>query len=196
MLLRINSFITALLLAIAFTGSVNATSLVHNTSLCLLEVAFESEVQKKQQTINLNNNVKMSIANLMATQSVPGARMATNVGCQKLDGASYTGSKQEWVKFFNSAVSGMVKEKYQKVSFTLVGDTEKVYRPVAKANFITKEYIIRGAIKDNQQVIMNLAILDKPNNTLYTFSVSGSALVETEIAKEFQRLLASLEPLK
>jgi hypothetical protein len=195
MLLGKNLAITVFLLALLFTYSVSAVQVIYNNPLCLLEVEFESEPQKKQQIINLNANVKMSIWNRLAIQNHEYAKIATNTGCQKLVGASYTGSAQEWAKFFDSAVSGLVKANYQDVTFTLVGDTEKVYSPENGSKFLTKEYTFIAKIKDNKQVIRNLAILDKLNNTLYTFSVSGSIRVEAEIAKEFERLVASLKPI-
>jgi len=185
--------LTSILLA---TSSANAAKFIYTNQLCLLGLTFESKPQSKTQTINLSADVKITIANILATKSQKGSNIATNTSCQQLFGANYTGDKQEWANFFNSASSGLVNANYQNIQLTLVGETEKVYKPKKATNFLTKEYTFTAAINNNEQLIKNLAILDKANNFLYTFSVSGNIAAKTEINKEFERLLASLEQIK
>lgn len=176
---------------ILFTTNALAEDTTFNEQLCGLTLNFESEPARKQQIINMNAQVSMTITNSISIKKSLAAQIATNTTCQQLTGASYTGSQQEWSKFFDSAFSGLVKANYQDLKFTLVGENEKAY--TLKNSLMTKEYILTGKIKNNKQIIKNLALLDKENSRMYTFSVSGNEMVAAEIDKEFKRLVSSIK---
>jgi len=173
------------------TTNALAEDTTFNEQLCGLTINFESEPARKQQIINMSAQVSMTITNSTLIKKDLAAQIATNTTCQQLAGASYTGSQQEWAKFFDSAFSGLVKANYQDLKFTLVGENEKAY--TLKNNLVTKEYVLTGEIKNNKQIIKNLALLDKDKNRMYTFSVSGNEIVAAEIDKEFKRLVSSIK---
>ena len=69
----------------------------------------------------------------------------------------------------------------------------KVFTRHLLNDFVVKEYIFTADADGNKQIIKNLALLDKANNSVYTFSVSGNEIVEAEISEEFTRLVASIK---
>jgi hypothetical protein len=163
----------------------------HN--LCGLTVSFENQPKIKQQTLKLAETVTMEITNALALNDSYGAIIATNISCQQLAGASYTGSAAEWAKFFNSANQGLVNASYKDIEFTLLGTDDTIANRSLASAFTAKEYDYTATIDTNKQLIKNLALLDTANNTLYTLSVSGSSTIESNVRLEFERLLASIK---
>lgn len=196
MLLKYKALIFALVLILVSAQNVFATEKVFNEQVCSMFVAFDKKPQIKQQTVNVNANIQLKLSNVVSVNSDLAARIATNVSCQTLTGASYTGSKEEWLGFFDSAIKGLRKANYKELEFTLVGSEDKVYNDEKAQGYISKEYTYIGTIDDNKQIIKNLALLDKSANTLYTFSVSGNVMVKDEVTKEFFRLVASIKQPK
>lgn len=168
----------------------------YNEQLCNVALAFTKKPKVKQQTLKLNATVTMVFTNGVAINNSFSAKLASNVTCQQLTGAIYTGSETEWANFFNSANQGLLKANYKQITFTLVGEDEKNFHVDLDTNFIAKEYDYTGTIDGNKQLIKNLALLDKSKNTLYTFSVSGNEIIESNIRLEFERLLASIKVVK
>lgn len=168
----------------------------YNEQLCNVALAFTKKPKVKQQTLKLNATVTMVFTNALAINNNFSAKLASNVTCQQLTGANYTGSEAEWIKFFNSASQGLLKANYKQLTFTLVGENDKNFQIDLGKNFIAKEYDYTGTIDGNKQLIKNLALLDKSKNTLYTFSVSGNELIESNVRLEFERLLASIKVVK
>jgi hypothetical protein len=109
--------------------------------------------------------------------------------CQLLSGANYTGSREEWQNFIDSANKAMVQKKFENITLTMVGDDEKVY----KGSFDSKEYIYRAKTPIGTQHFYNLAVLDIDNNAMHTLSVSGDESVSDAVAKEYQRLVGSFK---
>jgi hypothetical protein len=181
---------------------VSAEEVAITEKICLLNVDFEKKPRTRKQALNLSATVQMAITNKIAVNKSFKAPIATNVSCQQLMGASYTGSKAEWAKFFDSALTGLVKSGAKALEFTFVGDNEMVFNGLPTeliqskelvSSLIAKEYTFTGNVGGNKQVIRNLALLDKKNNTLYTFSVSGNEQVSSETAQEFTRLVKSIK---
>jgi hypothetical protein len=135
----------------------------------------------------------MQLSNTVAIKEIKSARIASNITCQQLTGASYTGSNEEWAKFFDSAFQGLHKAKFKNIQFTLAGEDDKVFDTILANDYAVKEYVLTGDADGNKQVFKNLALLDKANNTVYTFSVSGNIAVEAEIIEEFNRLVGSIK---
>jgi hypothetical protein len=170
-----------------------ANQATYKQPLCDLVFDFSDKPKIKQQTLKLNATVTMVFTNALALKDGLAARIATNVTCQQLTGTSYTGSDAEWGKFFNSASQGLVKAGYTGLEFTLVGSADEIFQSPLAKQFMAKEYSYTGTIGTNKQLINNLALLDKTTNTLYTFSVSGNVMVESNVRLEFERLLASIK---
>ncbi|MCP4990437.1 MAG: hypothetical protein GY928_31690 [Colwellia sp.] len=185
----------AFMLASVATNKAIANQETYNQALCALVLNFSDKPKKKQQTLKLNATVSMALTNAIALNNSYAARIATNVSCQQLTGASYTGSHVEWAKFFDSATQGLIKASYKELEFTLVGSDEINFKSALAQEFVAKEYDYIGTIGNNKQLIKNLALLDKKNNTLYTFSVSGNVMVESNVKLEFERLLASIKKI-
>ena len=180
---------------IAYASTINSVAVER---VCKLQIDFETKPRTKKQAINLSSTMQMAITNKVAINKSLKASVATNVTCQQLMGASYTGSEAEWAKFFDSALSGLVKSGFKELAFTLVGENDQVFNTNLTTStnsiqpLIAKEYTFMGDIGGNKQVIRNLALLDKEYNILYTLSVSGNERVTTEIGQEFSRLVTSI----
>ncbi len=157
---------------------------------CAVEIEFSSMPTKKQQQVKVSEGINLVMVQLLAEKSMQGAKIASNFICQKMLGAQYTGSAQEWQKFINSAVSALEKSGYSDVQFIPVTPKNKLY----KTELMSIEYKLLATISGNKQVIQNLAVLDKVKNTVYTISVSGNEKVEREVFKEFSNLANSFSP--
>lgn len=185
-----------LILSSTLSTKANASTALYNETICALSLALEHKPQTKQQTIQLSTTVQMKLTSAVAVDYSMAAIIATNVGCQQLYGASYSGSSAEWAKFFNSATSGLVNAKYKNIQFTLVGDKDKIFTSELAQRYMVKEYLFTAEVGGNKQIIQNLALLDKSNNTLYTFSVSGNEILDSNVRLEFERLLKSIKNSK
>ncbi len=177
----------------ALSNIVSAEQAAFTEQVCLLSMELDTKPKNKSQTLNFDDNIKMQLTNTVATKSHKSAIIASNITCQQLTGASYTGSNEEWAKFFDSAFQGMLKANFTDIQFTLVGEEDKSFHSAIANDFIVKEYIFTADAGGNKQIIKNLALLDKANNSVYTFSVSGNDMVEAEISQEFSRLVASIK---
>jgi hypothetical protein len=181
------------MVALLSPNKVYANNTGYSEQLCDLLLDFSDEPKIKLKTLKLNKTVTMVLTNAVAFNDGLAAIVASNVTCQQLTGASYTGSEAEWAKFFNSASQGLIKASYKELEFTLVGADDNIFESALADGFMAKEYDYKGTIGNNTQLIKNLALLDKHNNTLYTFSVSGNVMVESNVRLEFERLLASIK---
>jgi len=160
-----------------------------SASECDLKVDFVTNAKEKQQVIPASKDVSIHIKQMLAVQSKDGVKIASNAICQKLSGANYTGSEQEWQSFISSAVNGLLKAKYKDLQITMVGGGDKVYQ----GKLAHKEYIFTGSVPGNKQYIYNLAVLDKSENTVYTLSVSGNESAIEKVQSEFSRLVDSFK---
>ncbi len=154
---------------------------------CNAKVTFLTEAKTRSQVLQLAEGVSLELKQSVASQAEEGAKIASNVICQLLNGASYTGSSQEWQNFIDSANKAMVQKKFEEVTLTMVGDSERVY----KGTLDSKEYIYTAKTPNGKQYIYNLAVLDIANNAMYTLSVSGHESVNAAVATEYRRLVKS-----
>jgi hypothetical protein len=157
---------------------------------CDIDVSFKSEAKTSQQVYKAAPTVKLYLTQMIAMQKLKDVQIASNVICQKLTGAKYTGSEQEWQGFIDSAIKGLLSNKYEDVEITFVGEQDKVYQ----GTLINKEYNFTATKDTNKQKIYNLALLDKKENAVYSFSVSGNVKKIEAIKQEFKRLVASFKP--
>jgi len=177
----------------ALPNVVSAEPTAFTEQVCLLNLDLDTKPKNKSQMLNFGDNIHMQLTNTVAIKERKSARIASNITCQQLIGASYTGSDEEWANFFDSAFQGMLKANFKDIQFTLVGEEDKSFHSTFTHDFIVKEYIFTADAGGNKQIIKNLALLDKANNSVYTFSVSGNKIVEAEISEEFTRLVASIK---
>jgi len=177
----------------ALSNVASAVPASFTEQICLLNLELDTKPTNKSQTLNFDDNIHMQLTNTVAIKEMKSARIASNITCQQLTGASYTGSDAEWAKFFDSAFQGMLKANFKDIQFTLVGEEDKSFHSTFANDFVVKEYIFTADAGGNKQIIKNLALLDKANNSVYTFSVSGNEIVEAEISEEFTRLVASIK---
>jgi hypothetical protein len=158
--------------------------------VCQAQVSFTNKVQKKQQEVSLSADMSVSMSQFLSVQSrMYGNKVASNVICQQLVGGRYTGSSQEWSQFMESGITGLQKSSGTKIRVVDVGDEEKHFHQAIDH----REYTFYGTFKGSKQVIYNVAILDKLNNTLYTLSVSGAEQLHSDILNEFKRLIKSFK---
>lgn len=156
-------------------------------NVCNAAIVFENKVKQKKQTIKLNDKVSMNLHQYRTDTRKRGAKIASNVICQRLTGAEYSGSDEEWAAFIQNAADGLKKAKAKDIQLFLIGDKVKVYSSLAD----NKEYDFRATFGGNRQIIKNIAVLDRLNNTVYTLSVSGADRVRNEVNEEFERLVKS-----
>mgnify|MGYP000167293279 CR=1 FL=1 len=192
-LVKFNLFCLLLVAGELIGNNASAQEPIFNEQLCLLNVELISEPTNKTQRIDLNKEVAMVLTNAVAVNKNLGIHIASNTTCQQMLGASYTGSKAEWANFFDSALTGLLKAGFKELQLTLVGENDKIFNSPLTKTLIAKEYVFTGEIGDNKQIIKNLALLDKTNNTIYTFSVSGNVASKEGIIKEYKRLLVSIK---
>lgn len=156
---------------------------------CNASVTFVTEAKSRTQLVKLAEGVSLELEQSVASQYKDGAKIASNVICQLLSGANYTGSREEWQNFIDSANKAMVQKKFENITLTMVGDDEKVY----KGSLDSKEYIYMAKTPIGTQHFYNLAVLDIDNNAMHTLSVSGDESVSDAVAKEYQRLVGSFK---
>lgn len=179
---------TIFIAGIIFSFNPVQAATISDHTLCQSSFSLTSKPRLKSQQVKLSETVSMTLENSVSIFSKKGTRIATNINCQVLMGHQYSGSAEEWAKFIDSAIQGLTKANYKKVKFTLVGNDEKMYS-TDKQN---KEYIFSANFEGINHLIYNLAVLDKKQNTVYTFSVSGAAVVKAEVENEYNRLVQSL----
>lgn len=173
----------------AYAQASNAKVLSASSSdnSCKFDVSFNTDPQVKEQTMNVSQGVELKLKQYIAVRTERGANIASNVICQHLIGQQYTGSQEEWKGFINTAVQGMMQHGFKDLKFTKVGTDDAAY----KGQYPNFEYTFTGDIGGNKQIIHNLAVLDKKNNQVITFSVSGNEKVESEIKSDYQQLINS-----
>ncbi len=172
-----------LLLIIAFLYSID----VYADKSCVVELSFLTTPEKKQQILPVAEGVELALVQIVASKNANGSKISSNFICQKMKGASYTGSNQEWQNFINSAMQGLATSGYQNVEFVPVVPSNKVY----KTKLQSIEYMFVATKEGNTQHIHNLALLDKTKNTVYTISVSGNEKEKMKVSEEFERLLST-----
>lgn len=171
----------------------NGLDAANVTNACDNAIEFTAEAKVQHQHIPLSPTVSMDLTQQVAQQRFNKVVVvASNMVCQKLTGAAYTGSAQEWKKFIDSAINGLLKAGFKDLSFTAVGSDDKVYQ----GKLDHQEYILIGNTGGNIQHIHNLAVLDKSKNTVYTLSVSGNEKAQDAVKTEFKRLVGSFKPSK
>lgn len=171
----------------AATKSDFETAAEATNNSCKFNVRFETDPSIKEQKINVSKGVELKLKQYVAVRTEKGANIASNVICQHLIGQQYTGSQQEWKGFINSAVQGLIKHGFKNLNMTKVGTDDAVY----KGSYPNFEYTFTGDLGKNKQIIHNLALLDKANNQVITFSVSGNEKVKSEIKAEYKNLVNS-----
>ena len=154
---------------------------------CKFDVSFASDPTVKKQTIKVSQGVELKLKQYVAVRNEKGANIASNVICQHLIGQQYTGSQEEWKGFINTAVQGMLQHGFKDLQFTKVGTDDAIY----KGQYPNYEYTFTGDIDGNKQIIHNLAVLDKKNNQVITFSVSGNEKVKSNIKTDYENLINS-----
>ncbi len=173
----------------AFAGD-NITELKNipeMSKVCGAEVTFIAPHEHRESNVNLSETVQINIAQYISKKTMYGAKMASNVQCQSLSGAKYTGSEQEWKSFFKSTGAALSQKGAKNLQLTITGTATKVYQ----GKLPNREYKFSGDFKEGSQVILNLAVLDLKSNTMYSISVSGGYKIESYIIKEFQRIVDS-----
>ena len=186
-LLLVIGFLVALL---SFTCTASVTiegGDSSQTQLCNINVSFLSPFEKQRSTFKLNESATLTMTQLLAKRDMFGAKLATNLYCQELNGLTYTGSEEEWKGFFQNTTTTLASKGAKNITLTLLGEDAKVYR----GGRIHREYKFMGDFKEGHQVIYNLAVLDIELNVMYTFSVSGDFSIEKYVLREFKRAIES-----
>ncbi|MBR8842484.1 hypothetical protein [Pseudoalteromonas sp. JC3] len=156
---------------------------------CNFDVVFTTIPETKQQKVEISSDVQLLIAQRIAQKTINGSVVATNVTCQYLKGKSYTNSESEWQAYLDNAIKALGKSGANELEVSIIGSEDKVYR----GELSSLEYQFNADFAGNRQVIKNLAVLDIENNSLISFSVSGSQSEESEISDEFERVISSFK---
>lgn len=186
-------YLTILLLIIskgslAFVGDENVATLsVLDKQLCNAQVKFFDKALIKKQSLNLSEGVKIEIEQGISTIKNKGARIASNVMCQKLTGKIYTGTDEEWAAYITNGLDGLKKAKATDVKLSLSAGKDMLFPKLNN----TREYKVFANLGGNKQVFFNYVLLSKDENTVYSISVSGSIKIKTRIEEEFVRLVKS-----
>jgi len=139
---------------------------------------------KSEQTVNVSDSVSVDIKRYLSKRNVDGYIIAANVSCQTLTGQKYTGSGEEWLKFFESTLSGLSKNQYKDIAFTLVGENEAVIQN----NQRSKEYILVGNRGGDKQILKNLALLSSDMKSIMTITISGNEAISEKIDNLYKNL--------
>lgn len=169
--------------------STNAFASKNDKNACQAEVEFKNIPQSKNQTVKLDRTTTLVIHQFLDSYAHEGVVIATNVLCQKLTGAKYTGSKEEWAGVIKNALETLKAQGATDLKLSLTTDLGKVY----KGTESNKEYDFRANFDGNKQVIKNFTLLDIGRNTVYTLSVSGSESIEQKINEEFSRVVGTFK---
>ncbi len=156
---------------------------------CDASLNFKVKPFSKKQNLQLDKATSLEMNQQLSSYTHNSAKVASNVTCQRLTGANYTGSDAEWAGVIKSALDGINAKGATEVKLALTTPLGKVY----KGSENNKEYDFRADFGGNKQVIKNLTVLDLPRNTVYTLSVSGAEQVEDEVMKEFKRIVTSFK---
>jgi len=156
---------------------------------CLVNVEFMNPPQVKHETHKLNENISLDMSQQLDVQTFGNIKVATNVTCQKLIGTEYTGSEQEWNNFIGTARKGLLVTGHKDLKITLFPSENSLFN----GKYQSLEYLFSGERAGNKQIIYNLAVLNKTQNTLYVFAVSGHENAKKEIEDEFTRLKSTIQ---
>lgn len=156
--------------------------------VCDASVLLLSTPKKTSNEHQLSSSVSMTVEQMIAQRTFGNAKLATNVMCQELVGTQYTGSEEEWQGFFQQAVASLGRKGVKNLQLTIIGTGSKAYN----GTLDNREYRFKGDFEQGTQVIVNLALLDKLNNKIYTISVSGDHILENRILEEYNRVVTSI----
>ncbi|MEW6983275.1 hypothetical protein AAD001_11555 [Colwelliaceae bacterium 6471] len=170
-------------------SELNITSELHPQSVCNAIVDFANEPLHNTQSVKLNENVSIELNQFLSETYFNGAKVKSNVICQKLYGSQYTGSEPEWALFIQNAIENFKRTGIESGRLVFPSDVDKVY----SKNLDNKEYAFFGNYNGTKQIFKNIAILDKRHNTVFTISVSGADRAKHKINEEFQRLVNSFK---
>ncbi|GAP74597.1 hypothetical protein W04_1113 [Pseudoalteromonas sp. SW0106-04] len=156
-------------------------------NVCTFNMELKSKPIVKQQVLPLSEGSELYLRQITSKQNARGAKLVSNIVCQHLTGQTYTGEPQEWAEFIDRAISGLLKAGFKDVNVTRFAGNELVYQ----GELNNLEYQFTGEYKGQQQVIRNFAVLDKEENELITFSVSGDSSIQDKVNEEYKRLVGS-----
>ncbi|MEQ3528572.1 hypothetical protein KIJ96_06055 [Pseudoalteromonas piscicida] len=162
---------------------------LHSKAHCEYDISFLTNPIKKQQSINLSDKTTLHIQQQLSKQTVNNAVIASNVTCQVLEGASFSGDQAEFKKLLNNTVHGLISAEAQDLKVTLVGSDDAVYQ----GKHPNLEYTLSTTLSGNEQIIYNLTFVNKLKNESLTVSVSGNIINKELLESEFTRILSSLE---
>jgi len=149
-----------------------------------IEFFMPGEFGKAEQTIEVSESVSVDLQRFLSKRNVDGYIIAANVSCQTLSGQKYTGSAEEWLKFFESGISTLSKNQYKDITFTIIGDNEAVIQNVDRA----KEYVLVGQKGGDKQILKTLALLSSDMKSILTVSISGNEAIAEKIDNLFFNL--------
>jgi hypothetical protein len=155
---------------------------------CGVNVTFKKTPKITKLTTALNEQVSLFSKSYISIQVAKGARIATNVSCQKLTKAKYTANEQEWQNILKTNFQQLAKKGFKDVTLTplVTGNT------FFEGEEQSREYFMEASDDNDVQVFYLANILNKKYDTLYTVMISGDISVTTEVKTEYQRVLASL----
>lgn len=176
---------------VIFFTMIVATPISAQDLACGNDIKFFMPGMFKESSQNTKVSEKISIDSkqYLSDRNVDGYIIAVNTTCQTLSGHQYSGSPEEWVKFFESSLSRLSKDQYKELTFTLIGEDEAVMQNTERS----KEFILSGKKGDNKQILKNLAFLSSDMHSILTISISGNEAIEDKIANLFQNLVTYVE---
>jgi hypothetical protein len=152
-------------------------------------ITFVSDPEKQKNTYDISATQKLETIKLLAVDTIDSRDIASSILYQKLAGATYTASPQEWTQFLDSVIKGLRGNGFKELTFTLLGVNEKSYT----GTNIHKEYVFTGIRRGNEQIIYNLALFSEDRTKMYILSVGGNEFVKEDVYKEFKRLVSSFK---
>jgi hypothetical protein len=169
----------------------NENQVLHNPE-CGINITFKKTPKITKLITALNEQVSLFSKNYINVKVMKGARIATNLSCQKLTKAKYTASEQEWQNILKTNFQQLAKKGFKEVTLTPL---------VAKNTFFkgqeqSREYFMEALHDSGSQVFYLANILNKTDDTLYTIMISGDASVTAGVKSEYQRVLLSLGVLE
>jgi hypothetical protein len=159
---------------------------------CGVNITLKKTPKITKLTTALNKQASLFSKSYISVQVTKGARIATNVSCQKLTKAKYTASEQEWQNILKTNFQQLAKKGFKEVTLTPLVADNSFFEGQEKS----REYYMEASRGSGSQVFYLANILNNTDDTLYTIMISGDVSVTADVKAEYQRVLLSLGALE
>jgi hypothetical protein len=163
--------------------------LILSAQECGINAAFKNIPKIAKKTYQINDQVSLNTKQYLSSQSINNAQLATSVACQRIIGANYTGTEEEWQRIFDNTLAELAGKGFKNVNFIVYKKNAQRYQ----SNLVNKEYFVKASKGDSQQVFYMLNILNESKTVLYNVVVSADSSIVLAVEDEFIRFIKTIE---